>query len=140
MSTQEPETDTSRPEVKTDKRPLGQSLWLGWRRRCPRCGEGEMMRGYLQVADRCPVCRMDLSHHRADDGPAWLTMLIVGHIMAPALHWGFVTFRPEPLVLISVFLVGCVSLALFLLPRLKGMIVSFQWAKSMGGFNQPDCG
>jgi len=117
-----------------DDRPLRLALWRGWRRRCPKCGEGAMMKGYLKVADNCPVCREEFHHHRADDGPAWLTMLIVGHLMAPLLHVVFVEFRPEPLVLASGFLVGSVALSLYLLPRLKGMIVAFQWAKRLGGF------
>ena len=41
---------------------------------------------------------------------------------------------PEPLVLAVVFSVGCVALSLYLLPRLKGMIVGLQWAKRMHGF------
>ncbi|MCH2166024.1 MAG: DUF983 domain-containing protein [Marinovum sp.] len=119
-------------------RDVRRAMWRGWRGRCPKCGEGAMMRGYLTVAPQCPVCQEELHHHRADDGPAWLTMLIVGHIMAPLLHIGFVQFRPEPMVLASVFMVGSVALALYLLPRLKGMIVGFQWAKGMGGFGAPD--
>ena len=65
--------------------------------KCPKCGTGPMLRSYLKVNDHCPVCREDLSHHRADDGPAYLTILIVGHLMAPLLHVAFVTWRPEPL-------------------------------------------
>ena len=92
------------------------------------------MRGYLTVRDGCPVCDERLDHHRADDGPAYLTILIVGKIMAPALLWVFTTFRPEPLVLASVFTVGTVALSLYLLPRLKGAVIAFQWAKRMHGF------
>jgi uncharacterized protein (DUF983 family) len=33
-----------------------------------------------------------------------------------------------------VFATGCVALSLFLLPRLKGVIVAIQWAKRMHGF------
>tara|TARA_B100000780_G_scaffold120062_1_gene84143 strand:- start:368 stop:610 length:243 start_codon:yes stop_codon:yes gene_type:complete len=80
------------------------------------------------------VCHQELHHHKADDGPAYLTILIVGHLMAPLLHMAFVTFRPEPLVLFTVFAVGCVALSLYLLPRLKGAIVAIQWARSMHGF------
>ena len=54
--------------------------------------------------------------------------------MAPAMIWAFTTFRPDPLVLASVFSVGCVALSLYLLPRLKGMVVAFQWARRMHGF------
>ena len=83
----------------------------------------------------CTVCRQELHHHRADDGPAYLTMLIVGHLMAPLLHFTFVTWRPEPLTLFTIFAVGCVGLSLYLLPRLKGAVVGFQWSRRMGGFD-----
>lgn len=117
-----------------DERELKSAMMRGWRRRCPHCGAGPMLSGYLKVRDSCAVCGEDLSHHRADDGPAYLTILIVGHLMAPILGWVFMEFRPEPLVLFSIFAVGCVALSLYLLPRLKGAIVGFQWAKRMHGF------
>ncbi len=114
------------------------SLLRGWRRTCPNCGKGPMMKSYLSVRDTCTVCREELHHHRADDGPAYLTILIVGHLMAPLLHFVFVTWRPEPLVLFTIFAVGCVALSLYLLPRLKGAIVGFQWARGLGGFGSTE--
>ncbi|HBM62179.1 DUF983 domain-containing protein [Salipiger marinus] len=113
------------------------AVWRGYRGRCPKCGSGPVLRGYLKVRDHCPVCREELHHHRADDGPAYLTILIVGHIMAPGLLWVFTTWRPEPLILMTIFLVGCIGLSLYLLPRLKGAIVGFQWARGMHGFAAP---
>ncbi|MCU0906300.1 MAG: DUF983 domain-containing protein [Rhodobacteraceae bacterium] len=115
-------------------RALRPALLRGWHRRCPACGAGAMMRGYLDVRHDCPACGEPLHHHRADDGPAYLTILLVGHLMAPALMWGFTTFRPDPLTLFAVFAVGCVGLSLYLLPRLKGGMVAYQWAKRMHGF------
>ncbi len=116
------------------ERPLWPAMRKGFRRKCPSCGSGPILKSYLTVRDTCTVCREDFSHHRADDGPAYLTILIVGHLMAPLLHVVFVMWRPEPLVLFTVFAVGCVTLSLYLLPRLKGMIVAFQWARYMHGF------
>ncbi len=118
----------------TGERAIWPSMRRGWRNKCPRCGNGSLLKGYLTVAKSCPVCKLDYSHHRADDGPAYLTILIVGHLMAPLLHVVFVTWRPEPLILFTIFAVGCVALSLYLLPRLKGTIVGFQWARGMGGF------
>jgi uncharacterized protein (DUF983 family) len=117
-----------------DERELWPALRKGFRCKCPNCGSGPLMKSYLKVRDTCAVCREDLSQHRADDGPAYLTILIVGHIMAPMLHIVFVQFRPEPLVLFTIFAIGCVGLSLYLLPRLKGAIVAFQWARQMHGF------
>ena len=118
----------------TDERPMKPSVVRGWNRKCPQCGSGPMFQGYLKVRDECQVCNEQLHHHRADDGPAYLTILIVGHIMAPFMHILFVSYRPEPLVMFSILAVGCVGLSLYLLPRLKGVVVSIQWSKRMHGF------
>ena len=127
--------DTTQAELGSEsERPVRPAILRGWRRRCPNCGTGPLMKSYLQVRETCTVCGEDLHHHRADDGPAYLTILIVGHLMAPAIIFAFTEFRPDPMVLASVFTVGTVALSLYLLPRLKGMIVGLQWAKRMHGF------
>ena len=124
-------TIASQPE-----RPLGPDIYKGWQRKCPNCGNGPLLKGYLKVRESCSVCREDLTPQRADDGPAYLTILIVGHLMAPLLHIVFVQFRPEPLIMFTIFAVGCVALSLYLLPRLKGVVVAFQWARRMHGFDK----
>lgn len=116
------------------ERPFWPALRHGWNLRCPHCGKGPLLRGYLTVRESCPVCGENLHHQRADDGPAYLTILIVGHLMAPLLMFTFVHWRPEPMTLIAVFSVFTVGLSLFLLPRLKGVMVALQWAKRMHGF------
>ena len=115
-------------------RPTWPALRKGFRRKCPNCGKGALLYKYLKVRDTCPSCGEALHHHRADDGPAYLTILIVGHIVMPLLHIAFVTWRPEPLVLFCIFAIGSVTLSLYLLPRLKGAVVAFQWARMMHGF------
>jgi uncharacterized protein (DUF983 family) len=98
------------------------------------------MRGYLQVADHCGSCGTALHHHRADDGPAWATILITGHIIAPLMLIVFEAFRPEPWVMAAGFSGAFVALSLYMLPRLKGAFVGFQWAKRMHGFGNPRAG
>ncbi len=119
------------------ERPLGRALLRGFRIRCPNCGEGRILHRYLKVHDSCPECGEELFHHRADDGPAYLSILIVGHVMAPLLLLTFKIFRPEPLELFAIFAVGSMALAFYLLPRLKGLVIAFQWARRMGGFDKP---
>ncbi len=118
------------------ERPTWPAIRKGWCLRCPSCGAGPLLRGYLKVRDNCPVCGEDFQHQRADDGPAYLTILIVGHLMAPLLMFVFVHYRPEPVTLITIFSIGTVALSLYLLPRLKGAMVGLQWAKRMHGFGQ----
>ena len=115
---------------------LSLALWRGFRLRCPRCGEGPVLHSYLKVRDACPRCGEPLHHARADDGPAWLTILVVGHILAPVILWVYPAYRPEPWALALGFSVACVALSLFLLPRFKGIIVAVQWRNRMGGFDE----
>jgi uncharacterized protein (DUF983 family) len=115
-------------------RALRPALLRGWRRRCPNCGTGRMMQGYLKVRDTCTVCGEELHHHRADDGPAYLTILIVGHLLAPTLLFTYTTWRPEPVIMAIAFSIGTVALSLYLLPRIKGAFVALQWAHQMHGF------
>lgn len=119
-----------------DERNAKTAVMRGLRRTCPNCGKGRLFSGYLKVQDNCPVCREELHHHRADDGPAYLTILVVGHIMAPMIHVVFTKFRPDPIVMATGFTIGCVALSLYLLPRLKGLVVGIQWAKRMHGFGK----
>lgn len=117
-------------------RPTKPAMWRGFRRKCPNCGDGPLFDGYLTVQDKCPECGEELLHHRADDGPAYLTILVVGHLLAVAIHFTWSAFRPEPLVMATIFTVLCVTLSLYLLPRLKGVVVAIQWSRRMHGFGR----
>ena len=120
--------------------PLKPALLCGWRRCCPNCGKGALLYKYLKVYDSCQHCGQNLYHHRADDGPAYLTILIVGHITVPMLHVVFVQFRPEPWIMAVGFGTTCVALSLYFLPRIKGAIVAFQWARGLNGFGKDNSG
>lgn len=120
--------------------PLKPALLRGWRRCCPNCGKGALLYKYLKVHDGCQNCGQNLYHHRADDGPAYLTILIVGHILAPLLHVVFVQFRPEPWIMAVGFGTACVVLCLYFLPRIKGAVVAFQWARGLNGFGKDTSG
>ncbi len=118
----------------TDERKIKPALLRGWNGVCPNCGSGPIMKGYLTVRENCAVCSEELHHHRADDGPAYVTILICGHILAPLIMLSFEMFRPDPIILGLIFSLFFVALALFLLPRIKGAFIGLQWAKRMHGF------
>ena len=118
----------------TPERPTGQAMLRGARGRCPACGEGRMFSSYLKVADACPHCHEDLHHQRADDGPAYLTILIVSHLGAPLLLACYMAWRPSAMTMIYTFSLGAIVLSLLLLPRIKGAMIGLQWARRMHGF------
>lgn len=116
------------------ERPNGQAMLRGTRGRCPACGEGKLFQGYLKVADHCPSCGEAMHHQRADDGPAYLTILLVSHLGAPILLASFIAWRPSAMTMIMTFGLGAIVLSLLLLPRIKGAMIGLQWARRMHGF------
>ena len=117
-----------------------EALKRGVRCKCPKCGEGSIFNGYLKVRSECEVCGLDLTPQRADDGPAYVTILVVGHLMGFALPVFFESFRDNPLLVACLLSAASIALALLMLPPVKGMFVAFQWAKGMHGFGRTASG
>ena len=119
-----------------EPRSLRASLLRGWRRRCPNCGGGPLFDGYVTVRRNCASCGEDLFHHRADDMPAWATILIVGHAIVAAMLMVELTWAPPIWIHWTIWPALTLLAALLLLPRIKGMIVGMQWALGMHGFGR----
>lgn len=136
MQHMQSQSQTSNDPVETldAERPTGRAMARGARGLCPACGRGRLFSGYLKVADHCPQCRAEMHHQRADDGPAYLTILLVSHLGAPILLASFIAWRPSAMTMILSFGLGAIILSLLLLPRIKGGMVGLQWARRMHGF------
>lgn len=124
----------SSTELTHDDRPLRPALIRGWKRTCPACGEGAMMKGYLKVADSCPNCHEEFHHHRADDGPAYLTILVVGKLVMTLYLTVFMMWQPSPWIMIALCWSVALVMSIWLLPRFKGALVALQWSRRMHGF------
>ena len=86
------------------KRNVWAALKRGLRGRCPRCGEGKLFRAFLKVDDHCSACGQDFTPHRADDLPAYLVIVIVGHIIVPMILWIETDYAPPVALQLSVYL------------------------------------
>jgi uncharacterized protein (DUF983 family) len=111
-----------------------QAVMRGFRGRCPHCGEGKMFRAYLKVADECPACHEELHHQRADDFPAYLVIILVGHIVVPLVLHVETVFAPPTWVHIAIWMPVTIALCLAFLQPIKGAVVALQWATGMLGF------
>lgn len=102
-------------------------LWRGVMERCPHCGQGKLYLSYLKPFKICKVCTEDLSTIRADDGPAWLTVMVTGHLVVPlaitlALHDWMQPWQTLLLLLVLTF-----ALVFLLLPRAKSIFIGMIW-------------
>lgn len=121
----------------TGPRPLWRSLLRGASLKCPACGQGSLFRRYLKVSETCTYCGESLHYHRADDAPAYFTIVIVGHVVVSLVLVVEMTFRPPLWLHAALWLPLTVVLALVLLVPIKGTLVALQWALLMHGFD-PD--
>ena len=115
---------------------LSSGLWRGFRGHCPNCGKGRLFRAFLKVADRCGVCHEEYHHHRADDFPAYLVILIVGHIVVPLQLWMETQFSPSLVFQLTLLLPLIGIMTVGLLQPVKGMVVAVQWHVGMHGFSE----
>lgn len=117
-------------------RDVMQAMKRGFRCRCPACGEGKLFRAFLKVNDNCPACGEELHHHRADDFPAYLVIVIVGHIVVPLVLAVETDFAPSYWIHLALWLPLTLGLSLGLLQPVKGTVVAIQWFLGMHGFEQ----
>jgi uncharacterized protein (DUF983 family) len=126
----------TRESAATEKRDVWTALKRGFRGRCPRCGQGKLFRAFLKVDDHCSVCGLDYTPHRADDLPAYLVIVIVGHIVVPMILWIETEYSPSVPLQLSIYLPLVLILSLALLQPVKGAVVGVQWALRMHGFDE----
>lgn len=106
-------------------------LKRGVQHRCPNCGEGRLYARYLKVDHDCEVCGHDLARYPADDGPAYFTILIIGHLfVAPLLLFPFI-WKAPPLLVVPLTIIPLAALTLVLLPRVKGAVIGALWAHKL---------
>jgi uncharacterized protein (DUF983 family) len=99
------------------------ALGRGLAGRCPACGQTPIFRGYLRVVDHCPNCTAPLGAARADDAPPYFTILVVGHIVIPAMLVLERTESPPIWVQTAIWVPVTLLLALLLLRPIKGATV-----------------
>jgi uncharacterized protein (DUF983 family) len=113
--------------------PFSLAMIRGFMGRCPQCGHGKLFASYLKPVRECAACGEGLGHIRADDGPAWATILLVGHILAPFLL-GILPNSPWPDWMLIVTIVPAILiLTLILLPRMKGVFIGMIWRSGCVG-------
>ena len=106
----------------------------GLQLRCPNCGKGKIFSGYLKVKDKCDRCGQELHHASVDDGPAYFTLMVVVAMIFPMFGIIYSLFDVEPLFVALSMMALATALALFILPRIKGLFIGLQWAKRLYGF------
>lgn len=94
---------------------------------CPRCGKGKLFKGYLDVAERCGVCGLDLTKVDSGDGPAVFLIFILGFLVVPIALWVSMTVDWPLWLHAIVWSVVVIGLTLGMLRPAKACVIALQY-------------
>ena len=117
--------------------PVAPSVLRGLKGRCPACGQGQLFWKYLKVNGRCEACDHDLARYPADDGPAYLTILLTGHLVVAPLLIFPIVWRANPVYSLPIILSLLAAFTLTALPRVKGGWIGLMYALGVRDVDGP---
>lgn len=109
----------------------------GLRGCCPRCGEGVLFDGFLQIAKRCNVCKLNYAFADSGDGPAVFIILFAGFILVSGALVTEVLYQPPYWVHAVVWGPLTLILCLGLMRPIKAVLIALQYhhKAEQGRFN-----
>ena len=63
--------------------------------RCPRCGEGKLLKDMLGIVDECSACGLVLKHHDAADAPTFFALCTVGVLITVGAALVEIHYQPS---------------------------------------------
>lgn len=108
-------------------RVLSRAIMRGFIGRCPACGRGPVIRGYISPVAACSVCGEDLDRYQTADFAPYLVTFFVGLVFTPLT---FVLSLDETLADWALYatIAAALATAIALLPRTKGAAIGLLWA------------
>ena len=103
------------------------AILRGVMNRCPSCGEGQLMQGYLKVNPVCAHCQAPLSRYPAADGPAFFIMMTMAFPVTAFGIWLELAYDPplwvHAVVTLPLLLLACVPI----IRPMKGLFIASQY-------------
>jgi uncharacterized protein (DUF983 family) len=128
--------DKAASPVLPAERPVMRAMLRGAAGTCPACGNAALFCRFVDVHEACSSCNLPLYHHRADDLPAYLNILLVGHIVVGLMVAVMLLDLFSMWTLMGITVVLSVISAIALMRPLKGIVIGAQWALCMHGFDK----
>lgn len=113
---------------------FGAAMLRGMRCSCPRCGSARLFGRWLKPVDRCPACGIDWTLQRADDFPAYIAIIVTGHLLAPLMIALAMDAALGPVALAAILFPSAIAMMLGMLQPSKGLVIALQWWHGMHGF------
>lgn len=97
-----------------------------------------MFTRFLKPVPACTACGQSWEAQRADDLPAYIVVLLLGHIIVPIMIEVNTAFSVPMAVQLVLWPGLAVVLALLLIQPTKGAVIGLQWSRRLHGFAAPN--
>ena len=125
--------DTARSQIKP--RPARPALLRGLKGRCPACGEGRLFGSFLKPRDTCPFCGESFAGHEAHDFPAYIVILLLGHLLIPTMITVNALLDIPVGWQAALWPTIAAIAAIAMIQPVKGAVIAYQWARRMHEFD-----
>ncbi|MGE4322230.1 MAG: DUF983 domain-containing protein [Sphingobium sp.] len=125
---------TGPPAADRPARPLGPALARALRGQCPACGEARLFARFLKPVTRCPHCGQCWDLHSADDFPAYIVIILLGHILLPLMIEVNAALSVPLAVQAVLWPLLALILAIAMIQPAKAAVITYQWSRRMQGF------
>lgn len=122
-------------DLPNTERNLRPALTRGAKGSCPACGEAALFGRFLKPVAHCAACGQNWTLHSADDLPAYLVVLILGHMLVPFVVAANLRFDISTGVQMALWPGLALILAMLMIQPAKGAVIALQWARRMHGFS-----
>ncbi|WHO39905.1 DUF983 domain-containing protein [Sphingobium sp. AP49] len=124
---------TDQPVADPTDRPLRPALIRGLRGRCPACGEGRLFARFLKPVAICDHCSQRWDGHQADDFPAYIVILLLGHLLVPLMIEVNAALAIPLGIQMGLWPGLAILLGAAMIQPAKGAVIAFQWTRRMHG-------
>jgi uncharacterized protein (DUF983 family) len=107
--------------------PLSQTISRGLACRCPRCGEGKLYTGFIEVRPCCDHCGLDYAFIDSGDGPAIFIIMLAGAIVVGTALIVEVKYQPPFWLHAALWLPLILATTLLPLRSMKSLLIALQF-------------
>ncbi len=94
-----------------------------------------MFARFLKATPACPACGLALDGHQADDFPAYIVILLLGHTLVPLMIEVNAALHVPLLWQALIWPTLAIILAVAMIQPVKGAVIAVQWSRRMAGFS-----
>ena len=105
-------------------------IMSGVKGRCPRCADGAMFEGFLNLSKECENCGLNYDFADSADGPAVFVILLAGFLIVGLALMVEIFYQPPYWLHAALWLPTAIIIPLLMLRPLKGALIGLQYRNS----------